>query len=228
MRTFFRTLKSKWAEYIIEIIVLIIGISLSLFFNDLRAEKLDRKNETLILQSIQENLTADTAMLEIHIKQIDFLLNGHSKMLEGNIAADSAALYIDNFATYSLFEGQDVGYQELKQSQSSRIITNRVLLQKIITHYEQKLPAVNEWNSLDKQFVLDEILPFLNKNMKYSEAKYLYDDYETTNQLLESDDYFKNMIKSGLMFKQIIKQFYMHTNTETKKLINAIEEELND
>ena len=165
-------------------------------------------------------------MINLRLKQINFITNGHKKMLSGTIEPDSAALYIDNFATYTLFEGHDVGYQELKQSQSSRVIQNRGLLKRIITHYEQKFPSVMEWNSIDRQFVLNEVLPFLNKNMKYSEAQFLYDDYETTNQLLQEDDYFKNMIKSGRLFKDIIKRFYIQINVDTKKLIKEIEDEL--
>lgn len=228
MKTLFRTIKRRWAEYFIEILVLIIGISLSLLLNDWRAESTDRKAEQFVLRSIQENLIADTVILDIRIKNVDYLINGHRKMLAGNIDPDSAALYIDNFATYSMFGGQDVGYQELKQSQSSRIIKNRDLLKKIIIHYEQIFPSIQEWNSIEKKFVLEEVLPFLNKNMKYSDAKLLYDDYETTTYLLENDDYFKNMIKSGRLFKDIIKQFFIHIDMETKKLILDIEEELSD
>jgi hypothetical protein len=186
MKTLFRTIKNRWAEYILEILVLIIGISLSLLFNDWRAESLDRKTEKLVLRSIQENLVADTSMLNINIKHVNFLINGHKKMLTGNIEADSAALYIDNFVTYSAFNAQDVGYQELKQSQSSRIIRNRDLLKKIIKHYEQKVTAVQEWNNIDEKFVLEQGLPFLSENMKYSDSQFLYDDHETTKQLLEN------------------------------------------
>lgn len=226
MKTLFRTIKRRWAEYLIEILVLIIGISLSLFFNDWRAEQIDRKTEKHILQSIQENLIADTIMLDVGLKQLDFIIKGHKKMLAGEVEKDSSARYIDNFATYTMFKGQDVGYQELKQSQSSRIIQNRDLLKKIIAHYEQKLLAISEWGDIDEQFVLEEVLPFLNKNMTYSESNFLYDDYETTKRLLLNDNYFKNMIKSGRLFKEIIRHFHVKMKVETKVLIEEIEKEL--
>lgn len=230
MKKIFQIIKNRWAEYLIEIIVIIIGISLSLLFNNWRERIIENKEETKLLESIRENLVSDTIILEQRLKTINVFVDGSQQLLSPNIdtfPSDSLAKFIDFVATYTKFTGTQIGYQELKQSKSSTIIKNRKLLQNIIQHYEQKYDLMSEWNDVDKNFVLNDIIPFLSKNLRYSDRPMLlFDDSKTTLELLDNDDYFKNMIKSGMVYKQIIRMFYLQLKNDTKELIVKIDEEL--
>jgi hypothetical protein len=229
MKKIFQVLKNRWAEYVIEILVIIIGITLSFFFNNLKENRVERKEEIKLLASIHENLATDTLTLDARLKILDILLHGYEQILSPTIdtfSNDSIVLFLDFAVTYTKFQGTAVGYEELKQSKSSTIIKNRLLLRTIILHYDQKYDLMTEWNEIDKGYVLDDMLPFLSKNMKYMEGKFLYNDVETTLQLLESDDYFKNMIKSGRLYKQIIRLLYLQLKESTKVLMKEIEAEL--
>ncbi|MFK7947917.1 MAG: hypothetical protein AB8G11_10020 [Saprospiraceae bacterium] len=229
MKKILQVIKNRWAEYLLEILVIIIGISLTLLFNNWREKIIENKEETKLLQSIRENLVSDTLMLEKRLTSIDLFISGNKKLLSSNVdsfPSDSLALYIDFVATYTKFQANRIGYKELEQSKSSTIIKNRELLQKIILHYEQKYDLMNEWNDVDKNFVLNDMIPFLSKNFKYSDSPFLFDDAKTTISLLENDDYFKNIIKSGSIYKQIIKMLYVQLKHDTRDLIQAIDEEL--
>jgi hypothetical protein len=231
MKKIFQVIKNRWTEYVIEIIVIIIGITLSLFFNNLKENRAERKEEIKLLESIHENLATDTLILDTRLKTLNIFLHGYEQMLLPTIDTfpdDSITLFLDFAASYTKFQGTVVGYEELKQSKSSSIIKNRLLLQKIILHYDQKYDLMEEWHEIDKGYVLDDMLPFLSKNLKYVEGKYLYNDVETTLQLLKTDDHFKNMIKSGSLFKQIIKIFYVQLKKDTKNLMHEIEVELKE
>ncbi len=83
-----------------------------------------------------------------------------------------------------------------------------------------------EWNEIDKGFVLNDVLPFLNKNMTYTEGAFLYNDAATTLALLKNNNQFKNMVKSGSLFKEIIKMVYLKLKKETVDLIKIIDTEL--
>jgi hypothetical protein len=231
MKKIFQVIKNRWAEYVIEVIVIIIGITLSLFFNSLKENRAERKEEIKLLEGIHENLATDTLILDERIKTVNLLLNGYKQMLLPTIDTfpnDSILRFLDFAATYMKFEGTIVGYEELKQSKGSTIIKNRLLLEKIILHYDQKYDVMTEWNGVDKGYVLNEVLPFLSQNMKFMEGEFLYNDVETTLYLLESDDYFKNMIKSGSVYKQIIKLIYLQLKKATKELMQEIQLELQD
>jgi hypothetical protein len=231
MKKIFQVIKNRWAEYVIEILVIIIGITLSLFFNNLKESNAERKEEIKLLASIHENLATDTATLDTRLKTLDIFLHGYKQILSPEIDTfpnDSIVLFLDFVATYTKFQGMLVGYEELKQSKSSTIIKNRLLLEKIMLHYDQKYDLMAEWNEIDKGYVLDDMLPFLSQNMKYMEGEFLYNDVETTLQLLKSDDYFKNMIKSGSVFKQIIKMVFIQLKKDIKNLMLEIEVELEE
>ncbi len=229
MKKIFSILKNRWAEYLLEIIVIIIGISLTLVFNNWKEYRAERKEEIKLLQSIRENLVTDTLNLEGELNVVNKIIYGHEKMLTTEIdtfSMDSINRYTDFFASYTKFQGTNIGYEELKQSKSSVIITNRKLLQSIITHYEQKHQLMAEWNEIDKGFVLNDVLPFLNKNMTYTEGAFLYNDAATTLALLKNNNQFKNMVKSGSLFKEIIKMVYLKLKKETVDLIKIIDTEL--
>lgn len=231
MKKIFQIIKNRWAEYVLEIIVIIIGITLSLFFNNLKENRTERKEEIKLLESIHENLATDTLTLDTRLKTLNLFLHGYEQMLSDTISHfpnDSITLFLDFVATYTKFQGTVIGYEELKQSKSSTIIKNRVLLQKIILHYDQKYDLMEEWNEIDKGFVLNDMLPFLSKNLKFTEGRFLYNDAETTLKLLQTDDYFRNMVKSGSVYKQIIKLFYTQLKVDTKDLMFAIEKELEE
>lgn len=230
MKKIFQIIKNRWAEYLIEIVVIIIGISLTVLFNNWREQIIENKEETKLLESIRENLVTDTLILDTRLKTLNVFIDGNQKLLSPNIdtfPSDSLAIFVDFVATYTKFQGTKIGYQELKQSKSSTIIKNRKLLQKIILHYEQKYDMMSEWNDVDKNFVLNDIIPFLSENLEYSDTlMLLFDDAKTTLQLLKNDNHFKNMVKSGMIYKQIIRMFYVQLKKDTKELIVAIDEEL--
>lgn len=229
MKKIFQIIKNRWAEYVIEILVIIIGISLSFFFNNLKESRVERKEEVKLLESVHENLVTDTVALTNQLKNSNIFIKGHEQFLSPEIdtfPADSILRYLDYLVTYTSFQGRDIGYEELKQSKSSTIIRNRVLLQEIIQHYEHKYGIVKEWNDIDKNFVLNDVLPFLSENMKYRAGRFLYNDVETTLKLLKQEGQFKNMVKSGAVFKQIIKIYYNKTLSDTRVLMKKIEVEL--
>jgi cytochrome c biogenesis protein CcdA len=76
MKKIFQVLKNRWAEYVIEILVIIIGITLSFFFNNLKENRVERKEEIKLLASIHENLATDTLTLDARLKILDILLHG--------------------------------------------------------------------------------------------------------------------------------------------------------
>lgn len=229
MKKLFRVLKNRWPEYLIEIFVIIIGISLTLLLNNWREHRIERKTEVKLLESIRENLVADTLTLNGRLQNMGIFVHAHKQFLSPSIdtfSSDSILTYMDLLATYTMFQGTDVGYQELKQSKSSTTIQNRILLQKVIQHYERKYDLIKEWNDIDKSFVLNDVIPFLNQNIKYKEGPFLHNDAESAVLLLENNDYFKNLIKSGGIYKHIVKLFYARIFADTKILIDEIDTEL--
>jgi hypothetical protein len=229
MKKIFQVIKNRWAEYVIEILVIIIGISLSFFFNNLKENRVERKEEVKLLESIHENLVIDTIALTNQLQISSVFIKGHEQFLSPEIdtfPADSILRYLDYLITYTRFQGRDISYEALRQSKRSTIIRNRLLLQEIIQHYEHNYGIVKEWNNIDKNFVLNDVLPFLSENMKYREGKFLYNDVETTLKLLKEEGQFKNMVKSGAVFKQIIKIYYNKNLSDTKVLMKKVEAEL--
>lgn len=141
MKRILATLKEKWPEYLLEIIVLIIGIYGALAmdnWNEGRKEK--HKEKDYILRFIQD-LKRDTTNFSLE------LTNTKSKYLESKAAYQFVTdSYLIRDTTAFLIALQDIGrtnkprinkntYDDLVSTGTSSIIIDKEVLDDILTYY---------------------------------------------------------------------------------------------
>lgn len=71
-------MKSFW-RYFFELLIIVIGITISFWFNNLRESRIEKKEEIRLLTTIKENLIADSLQLfaekELYSKSGDYFKN---------------------------------------------------------------------------------------------------------------------------------------------------------
>ncbi len=70
MRKILETLKSKWAEYLLEILVITIGILGAFMLNNWNEDRKDRIKEKEILVNLVENFELNVATLKLDIERL--------------------------------------------------------------------------------------------------------------------------------------------------------------
>ena len=75
MKKIFKTLKKKWAEYLLEIIVIMIGILGAFMLNNWNESRKDKSEEIEVLSQIRDVLKDDIEVFENHNSAIGLKTN---------------------------------------------------------------------------------------------------------------------------------------------------------
>ena len=219
----------KWRSYLAELFVIVLGITLSFLVNEWRTNIQDRNIEQDSLQTIYENLKMDTTRLGQGKQLFDQFGGFYQSFLDGTIMEkkDSVGLFLRTLQTYGIFIKTDVGYREMSESGNTRLIRDRELRYKLIELYTSLYPIAEEWNSIDRQFVLGEMIPYFNRSFPYSES-YNYESEmgEPDFRALLSSDEFLNLVKTNLKFKQTQALIYEQAKVSATDLLGELESEL--
>ena len=234
MRTPFKTLlKSKWPEYLMEIAVIAIGISLSFLLNEWREDRMSRKIEIESLCSIRADMLADSTHL---VEGIEFFSRSDTlnKYLTSRINApvthaDSLKIALVNFGSYVAFDPQNVGYQQLKETGQPGIIRDKKLLKALIELYSSGYKNLLEINSIDKKYTLDLIVPEF-VSIVTREKKYIFSGTEKEKQtagrrILQKEEFQKALFLNRQL-KMMGKTAYEEVLQKLRRLIPQVEEVL--
>ncbi len=172
MKKILETLKQKWAEYLLEIFVITLGILLAFGLNSWNEWKKERKKEREILIDMAENLETNMKALKDDIKYLH-LLNKSSEIILSSIYNSQS--YVDTLAHHfhlarvpknELFLSR-TGYEGYKDI-GLQILTNKNLKKEVRILFESFYPR---WFSNYKQ--VNEFYPEFDNHIVQN---FLYSD----------------------------------------------------
>lgn len=166
MKRIFITLSQKWPEYILEILVITIGILGAFALNNWNENRKDRVFEREIIELIEQNLKADalnlSSILEMNknaVSSIEILLDRPRQLSE-----DSISLLLGKSINFLRFYTSTSAFEVLK-SRGLSTIRNKDLQLLISNYYDGDLRHLNE-SLLDvEDDFSNNWIPFLEKKL---------------------------------------------------------------
>tara|TARA_B110000211_G_C13838572_1_gene446844 strand:+ start:35 stop:712 length:678 start_codon:yes stop_codon:yes gene_type:complete len=203
------------SNFIREIVIVIIGIFIAFQLNNYSENRKTKNKEIKSLKRLMSDLETEKKILE-HYKNN---FNRKSKKLEdiiyneNNKNLDSLYLYVaEEYIHYNF----NTEYSSLKFSGNLDIISNDSLRYNLVKYYELGYSYYKEISKNHKNFVENDLIEYLNKNVKI-DSSYLYNPLIIKEKL--KDEEFKQYIKSQIMYYKL--------NTRTYK-IDMLEKLIND
>lgn len=156
--------KSSIKDYLIEFVIVILGITIAFWLSNLGEIKKENRLENSYLQQLRDDLITDINVLDRGIKssgkKIEFLEQGLGFILSNQrntISADSVAKYALTLGDFGyFFTPTNDTYLTLQQSGDLKIIKSLVLKKKLVTLYKYydliKLEQKNFLAALDDNF----------------------------------------------------------------------------
>lgn len=145
LRKIFNHLKSKWYKYVLEIVVVIIGISIAFNLEQWSEARNNKRKEIEILKEFKRTLTADLAEVRGNIRSHEYSIRSSRiilKVINDNLpyhdSLDACFAYTHNFSTFS---GR-IGPIEQLKSTNLAIVSNDTLRLKIISMYDEVYPRI--------------------------------------------------------------------------------------
>ena len=233
MKRLFQQFRNDWPSYIFEILVIIIGITISFWVNEWRIANEERDSEKRLIHEFHENLAADSLNLFTDMKLIETGLPAYDTVINTTVdwqsfPKDSIGKFLQFTSIYFTFLSNDMTYEEIKQSGLSRLISNKPLLADIINLYHVDYLQIREINKIESTFILNRMLPFLDSQLPVHVTDLFLESREQQvihlSKLLKNQ-HFINLLKSNYVIKLTIIKAYDATLQKLRNLIRQLKTE---
>ena len=140
MKNFFHHLKKPWIRYLIEIVVITIGILAAVGVEDWNNNRKSRETELKVLQDLVDGLNGDLATLEYN-KDVHERAKSSCQVIlkafeDKEEYSDSLSRHFAATHYYTVSFSKQGAYESLK-SIGLEIVTNKTILTKIVNLYEE-------------------------------------------------------------------------------------------
>jgi hypothetical protein len=151
LRTIFNHLKSQWYKYVIEIIVVIVGILIAFNLEQWGETRKDRKREIEILKELKAALSADLSEAEWNIGSHErSILSSKTilRVIKDDLPYhDSLDVYFSYTHAFTNLSGRVGPIEQLKNS-NLEIVSNDKLRMEIISMYDEAYPRIKRIETL--------------------------------------------------------------------------------
>ncbi len=245
MKKIIKTLKRKWAEYLLEIIVIVIGILIAFALNNWNEERKTKNLEKAYLVSFLDDLKADKFYYKSQMAAVDTLLGGYSKFIEELYLPQNSREEFLKLMKYIDFPPGELNinnatYDEIVNASQLNIFTNSEVKNGIINLYRNidKLNNhIKDYDGVTRMNLADlnrelNILKSLERLREYLPWKkeYMFKniDWDYVNEL-SSDNFLMLENTVGMYYNKhtLVKRYIENLNKENDVLIQLIKEELN-
>lgn len=167
MKKILTTLQEKWAEYLIEICVIILGIFGALMLDNWNTQQLENEKEIQLLEQLKEDLLRTKHDFDLNLrvqKRVfesgDFVLNHMKSNMQYHDSISFNIADVFGWTTLNI----DYGAYETINSHGIEIISNKELRNKVINFYGGTL----NWHHVLEKRIFDSSEYFL----RYEAHKY--------------------------------------------------------
>lgn len=223
-------MKKRLGYFIVELVIVTLGVSISLLMNDRITKKREQKQEVQILEVILSNLEQDSVSNFLNGQLSDILSNSANAMtkVDENTPLDSFNIYLDHIASYSKNQTVDIGFREL--SNSGIQLGNDSLYRSLLVYYTSVQVLLEEWNMVQSDYVLNQMIPFIidhfpNLKADVGNAGSFAVSEIPKKDLLENTRY-HNLLAAGLLYNKNIKTMGERRQQILRKLIKDLKREL--
>jgi len=208
------------AGLLAEILMIVVGINVALWFEGWFDELSDRESEQQYLLELRVDLQTDIEELDRAIAQntakvdrLKSLVENYAELSTQNV--DTVAQAIFEPSSYSFFQPSDVTYRSLIESGDFRLISDSDLKKGL-------LKLTRRWNEIETlqnnylQAMDDEYIPLMMRAFDLLEMK-------VTDPSLFSNQVFKNFFPYALQDTERFTIIYALAKNETEAVLTAVD-----
>ncbi len=167
--------KHKLGDILMEIAIIVFGITLSLMVERWRENVHERAIEKKFLLGLRVDLRSDIVQLKSDSASYNDLYKGWHYFRNAGINkialnSDSLKKYNNTLTNTTEFIPNDSRFQALKSSGQIDVIENDSLQNLILDLYQNRIASLKLTTSYITAFKTQQLLSFLSKNMRYNDA----------------------------------------------------------
>jgi hypothetical protein len=206
MRRLLDTVRDEWPRLVLELVVLVVGISASFALEEWRGDQENARVERRAWEAVREELAADTLALVRQIARSEAMARADAQLLAGP-PPDSVDTYLDLAISYAGFTPTDNAYVELRNTSAQRQLRHRALFAELSALHNREYERAAQWDRINSGIVLQRILPYLEEHAPtaYADAARQRGTetvgLDATWQALRDDRVFRNLLATQKNFR---------------------------
>ncbi len=166
--------RQKWREYVIEILVIIVGITLSFALNAWKEQQSKKELEQIYLKSLQRDISSDIEALNQVIDETAQVVAKARTLLSYSAKPDAAtfneAIFLadlrDVFERPN-FVSNDAAFTDLKSSGNMQILTDFGLKNNLFNYYKH-YEAIKAVEEAERDATLFLVAPYMAKHFSFN------------------------------------------------------------
>lgn len=164
--------RGKWKEYLAELLVVIVGITIAFSIENYAANQKEKSEELLHLKGIADDLKNDLRIFQEYVSYnantIVYVKRFNKLLQAGNRTNDSLNFLLMRMGWISNHDPRDISYQSLRSSGGLDKISNFELRNQIVYHYEHKTSQIQFLNEMHANSLEADIMPTLLEFADYT------------------------------------------------------------
>lgn len=217
-----------------ELLILIIGITVSFALNEYWQKKREQKQEVALLRSFKNNLVSDSTLLSVGSDLIENQIKSAEKLILLDPKAtfsDSLAFNVMTLLSYIPFDPQDITYEEMKSLGTTHIIQNDSLSKQLIGLYESIYEVVGEWAVIDSEHVKGKLIPYTIDHFPFA-PNFNFSTLSSNKKKelvasIQSDE-FKYLVQWGLLYKTSTKGAFQLGLDGIRSIVEQIDDQIGE
>jgi hypothetical protein len=222
------TLKDILKKYVLEVVIIFVGISMSFLFDEWRENRKDEETARKNLIFLKSNLVQDTMVLTGMIdigKASVWSINKLIYFKQDSEISDSLNTHIDKAASYLDFKPNQMAYEEIKQTGHTSLIKNDTLKRSFLSYYTLIMPYCNEWTAVDKMQIMTQLIPEMSIYFPVVPDKSNIVSLQEKIKSLKIRK-IRNLLITNAAYKQEVINTLIFTKEVAKNLMKRIDDEL--
>ena len=215
--------KGKWKEYLAELLVVIVGITIAFSIENYAANQKEKAEELLHLKGIADDLKNDLRIFQEYLgyneNTLKFAKRFNYLLQSGDRTNDSLNFLLMRMGWISSHDPRDISYQSLRSSGGLDKISNFELRNQIVYHYQQKTSQVRFLNEMHNNSFNESISPTILKYADFTNRGTIESSFYA---LRENINLFAGF--EGLLTNKINE--YQEAVTYTQEMLDRVEEEI--
>ena len=235
MKKIYDILKAKWAEYLIEMIVIIAGILVAYGLNSWKDGKTRSERSEEYLNAFLGDLADDTTSFNAAIQRIESNFQSYDQVLTKEIFnqdLENIERAIMHRTTYNLYLGPDLVFQKMRNHGFHGSPEYEQIFDQLNAYYQSKLELheIVHWDYealLDAWSLLQQDMNFEMRSKYYQWGKDSLSNRENKkNDLIKfgSGSIYRNTILMDISRKHKLKMAFIEQKQEAEELIKMISE----
>lgn len=219
--------KKNVTGYFIELLLIIVGITLSIYLNNWVTKKSEDKLAKTLLVDLKNDFVTDSLNMYAHITTNQKFIDAYNQLIHADSydqIKDSMSIILDFMISYSKHKSQNTAYIGIIQNGHTRLFQDKKLVKRIIEYYTVQNDVIKSWNRIDEDFVINRLIPKYETHIpQYMDVIFGQRDAKQAYFAIKNDPHFLNLIQTNILCKISVKAVLMQNLSAAREIIRHIE-----